>query len=380
MAIARKVAATAALLLCVVGAIAQEKKGNGIFSDVKFSGYVMTQFQASSQDGAESNSFNLRLIRTSLEGRAMKDFYWKLQVQLNGNTSTLGNSPRVVDAFGEWQKFPFFKVKVGQFKRPFTFENPMNPIDQGFYAYSQNVTKLSGFSDRVGEHACNGRDLGIQFQGDFLKNSAGRNLVHYQIGVFNGQGINTKDVDQRKDVIGGVWVMPIKGMRIGVFGWTGSYARKGTWTTTDANGAETTHSGVRSVDRDRYALSGEYAADDWTFRAEYIHSHGYGFKATYQSSSNASDCTLNTAAGNEADGFYALCIAPVIKKKFHLKARYDLYRPQAEWGTAKTFYELGADYEFVRNLKLSAEYMLVNDRSLPKENYSMVDVQLSFRF
>lgn len=376
----KHLAATLALSLCVAAAMAQEKKSEPVFSDIKFSGYIMTQYQASFQDDNESNSFNLRLVRAAVEGRALKDFYWKLQVQLNGNTSTLGNSPRLVDAFGEWQKYSFFKVKVGQFKRPFTFENPCHPIDQGFMSYSQNVTKLSGFSDRVGEQACNGRDMGVQIQGDFLKNDAGRNLLHYQIGVFNGQGINTKDVDERKDIIGGVWFMPVKGMRIGFFGWTGTYARKGTWTTTDAAGVETSHSGVRTVDRKRYAISGEYISNDWTFRSEYIHSHGYGFAKTYQSTSNASDCTINTADGNEADGLYALCIAPVIKNKFHVKARYDMYRPRAEWNTSKTQYELGADYIFAKKLKLSAEYILVNDRSLEKENYSMVDVQLSIRF
>lgn len=359
---------------------AQEKKENGFISDIKLSGFIMTQYQASFQEGAESNDFTFRMVRAALEGRAMKDFYWKVQVQLNGNTSTLGSSPRLVDAFGEWQKYSFFKVKAGQFKRPFTFENPIHPIDQGFMSYGQNVTKLSGFSDRTGEHASNGRDIGLQIQGDFLPNASGRNLLHYQVGVFNGQGINIKDVDERKDIIGGVWVMPVKGMRIGVFGWTGSYARKGTWTTTDAAGVETTHSGVRTVDRDRYAISGEYIVDDWTFRSEYIHSHGYGFKTTYQSASNASDCTIDEAAGNEADGFYALCIAPVIKKKFYVKARYDMYRPRAEWNTSKTQYELGADYVFAKNLKLSAEYVLVNDRSLENENYSMVDVELSVRF
>lgn len=359
---------------------AQVKAEKGILSDIKLSGYVMTEYQASFQNKAKSNGFSLRLVRTSIEGRAMKDFYWKLQVQLNGNTSTLGNSPRLVDAFGEWQKYGFFKVKVGQFKRPFTFENPIHPIEQGFMSYSQNVSKLAGFSDRVGEHACNGRDIGVQIQGDLLKNHAGRNLLHYQIGVFNGQGINTKDVDERKDIIGGLWIMPIKGMRIGAFGWTGTFARKGTWTITDAAGVETKHDGVRSVARDRYAISGEYKANDWTFRSEYIHSHGYGFSKTYQSASDAKECEINKAAGNEADGLYALCIAPIIKNKCHVKARYDMYRPRAEWNTSKTQYELGADYEFVHNLKISGEYVLVNDRSLEKENYSMVDIQLSIRF
>ena len=52
-------------------------------------------------------------------------------LQVNGNTSNLTVAPRMVDAFAEWQKYDAFKVKAGQFKRPFTFENPMHPITQG---------------------------------------------------------------------------------------------------------------------------------------------------------------------------------------------------------------------------------------------------------
>lgn len=311
----KKAVISAMLILTAMNINAQKaEKKMTVFSDIKFSGYIMTQYQYSGQEGAESNSFDLRMARLSLEGRILKDFYWKTQIQFNGNTSTLGSSPRVVDAFAEWQKFPFFKVKIGQYKRPFTFENPMNPIDQGFMSYSQNINKLVGFSDRVGEHSSNGRDIGLQIQGDFLKNAAGRNLIHYQIGVFNGQGINVKDVDQQKDVIGGLWVMPISGLRIGAFGWTGTYSRKGTWQTTTPEGNVVDKKGVRTLDRNRYAVSVEYAANDWTLRSEYVHSQGYGFKTTYQDVDDATDCTINTAAGDKADGLYALVIAPVVKK------------------------------------------------------------------
>lgn len=369
------------IALTASGVTAQDKeKKMSVVSDIKFSGYFMGQYQYSSQEGSESNSFNVRIARLSVEGRVVKDFYWKAQIQFNGNTTNLGNSPRVVDVFTEWQRLDYLKVKLGQFKRPFSFENPMNPIDQGFMSYSQNVNKLVGFSDRNGEHASNGRDIGLQLQGDFLKNSSGRNLIHYQVGVFNGQGINVKDVDQRKDIIGGVWVVPIKGLRIGAFGWTGSYSRKGTWTETDAGGVTVEKSGVRTLDKNRYAFSAEYAANDWTLRSEYIHSQGYGFKTTYQDVDDATDCTINTAAGDKADGFYALVIAPVVKNKVHVKARYDLYRPRAEWGTSKTFYEIGADVCFKKAFKISAEYALVNDRSLTEHNYNMIDVEVSVRF
>ena len=338
-----------------------------LFSKPKLSGYAILQYQYSGQHEAESNSFNLRMVRLSLDGRILGDFAYKLQGQINGNTSTLGDSPRLVDAYVEWQKLPFLKIKAGQFKRPFTFENPMNPIDQGFMGYGQNIMKLAGFNDRVGEHSSNGRDIGVQLQGDLLKTKAGRPLLHYQIGVFNGQGINTKDVDNQKDVIGGLWVMPVEGLRIGAFGWTGSYARKG-------------DDGVKSLAKRRYAISGEYVVDDWTFRSEYIHSTGLGFSTVYNQSSDTKKDDVNYAAGDKADGFYALAIAPVIKKKLHVKARFDTYRPRAEWGTSKTYYEVGVDYIFVKNLQINLEYAFVNDRSLAHHNYSMIDTQVSFRF
>ena len=388
-----KTLATLALAALAFGSVsAQEKEAKlKVLSDIKFSGYIMSQYQYSDKESNKGekdiNSFNIRMVRMALEGRVAKDFYWKAQLQVNGNTSNLTVAPRMVDAFAEWQKYDAFKVKAGQFKRPFTFENPMHPITQGFMGYSQNVSKLAGFSDRTGEHASNGRDIGVQIQGDLIKNAAGRNLLHYQVGVFNGQGTNHKDVDQRKDVIGGIWVSPVKGLRIGAFGWTGSSARKGTWDVTDANhnvvknedGSVKTHSGVRSLSKNRYAFSAEYAANDWTVRSEYIHSQGYGFTKSL-TSGKETDCNVNYAAGDQADGFYALMIAPVISKKLYAKARYDLYRPRAEWGTSRTQYEIGANYWIGKYIMIGAEYARINDRSLAKPDYNMIDVEFDVKF
>ena len=346
-----------------------------VFQKPKFSGFAMASYQATFKDDGNNDSFNLRMVRGSIEGRILNDFYYKIQGQINGNTTSLGSSPRLVDYFMEWQKLDYFKVKFGQFKRPFTFENPMNPIDQGFMSYSQPVSKLSGFSDRSGEHASNGRDMGLQIQGDFLKNSSGRYLLHYQVGVFNGQGINMTDVDGKKDYIGGLWVMPVDGLRIGSFGWEGSYARK--------SGSE-----VLSLKKHRYAFSTEYKKGDLQLRAEYIHSTGRGFATTYQKSDDAKDLTIktytdrdgNVVANDKADGFYALAIVPVIPSKLMVKGRYDIYRPTASSVDAKTNYEVGLNYRFCKYLELQTEYIFTNDRSLLKHNYSSIYFQMSIRY
>ena len=389
----------ALMALTTVSASAQKKQTIELpswLSNVKLSGYGMIQYQYSGQKNAESNSFNIRMGRIALEGRIADDFYWKTQIQFNGNTSNLGSSPRMVDLFAEWQKYDYFKVKIGQFKNPFTFENPMHPIDQGFMGYSQNVSKLAGFSDRAGEHASNGRDIGLQLQGDFLKNANGRNLLHYQIGVFNGQGINTKDVDNQKNVIGGVWVMPVSGMRIGAFGWTGSYARKGNWTETVADptsnvtpGAtkEITHTNeVRSLNQNRYAFSFEYKKDGWTVRSEYIHSTGKAFakSITNFNDANAKDCNLNEKIGDKAQGVYGLVIAPLAQlpknSRIDVKARYDMYQPNGKNNMQKTQYEAGLNFHIGKRISILTEYALVNDKTLAKHNYSMADAEFCFRF
>jgi len=311
----------------------------------------MVQYQGTDKTDAQTNTFQLRLLRMSLEGRVEHDWYWKVQMQLNGNTSSLGTSPRVVDAFVEWQKHEAVRIKAGQFKRPFTFENPMHPITQGFMNYSQAVLKLAGFSDRTGEHASNGRDIGVQVQGDVLP-IGGRNWLHYQVGVFNGEGINTKDADNRKDVIGGLWIVPVEGVRLGVFGWTGSCASVG--------------------GKDRYAVSADYQKNDYTFRAEYIHSKGFG---------------TDVRDGDQADGFYALGIVPIIKNKLHAKARYDVYRNEASWGIRKVNYEVGVDYSLAKNILLNVEYARVNEHTrnyntltIGRFSYNLFDVQLDFKF
>ena len=389
----------ALMALTTVSASAQKKQTIELpswLSNVKLSGYGMIQYQYSGQKNAESNSFNIRMGRIALEGRIADDFYWKTQIQFNGNTSNLGSSPRMVDLFAEWQKFEYFKVKIGQFKNPFTFENPMHPIDQGFMGYSQNVSKLAGFSDRAGEHASNGRDIGLQLQGDFLKNANGRNLLHYQIGVFNGQGTNTKDVDNQKNVIGGVWVMPVSGMRIGAFGWTGSYARKGNWTETVADPTssvspdatkEITHTNeVRSLNQNRYAFSFEYKKDGWTVRSEYIHSTGKAFakSITNFNDANAKDCSINENIGDKAQGVYGLVIAPLAQlpknSRIDIKARYDMYQPNGKNNMQKTQYEAGLNFHIGKRITILTEYALVNDKTLAKHNYSMADAEFCFRF
>ncbi|SEE10053.1 Phosphate-selective porin O and P [Prevotella aff. ruminicola Tc2-24] len=331
--------------------------------NIKFSGYGMLQYQGEDKEGAHTNTFNLRLARFILDGK-IGDFDWRAQIQGTNVKGPGEPTVQLVDLYAEWVKHKAFRVKVGQFKRAFTYENPTHPITQGWYSYAMVINNLSGFGDRTGEKSSGGRDIGIQVQGDLFPNAAGRRLFHYQLGVYNGEGINEKDKDNRKDIIGGAWVMPIKGLRIGAFGWTGS-----------RGGMLDPVTGTkRSVEKNRYAISAEYDKDEWTFRTEYIHSQGWG---AAKAANNVRE--IDYSKGDKADGWYAFGIVPVIKSKLHAKARYNLYRQSKEWSTSKTMYEVGVNYFFTKNLQLNMEYARVNERAT-HDSYNFVDVELDFRF
>ena len=332
--------------------------------NIKFSGYGMLQYQGQDPEGNHSNTFNLRLARFILDGK-IGEFDWRAQIQGTNVKGPGEPTVQLVDLYAEWRRFPEFKVRAGQFKRAFTYENPTHPITQGWRAYADVINNLSGFGDRTGEKSSGGRDIGIQFSGDLFPNANGRRLFHYQVGVYNGEGINEKDKDNRKDIIGGVWVMPIQGLRIGAFGWTGSRGAM-----LDPLTGET-----RSVEKNRYALSAEYSTGEYMFRTEYLHSQGWG---AAKAANNVRE--IDYSKGDKADGWYAFGIVPVIKSKLYAKARYQCYRSTKEWSSAKTSYEIGLNYFFTKNLEMHLEYARINDRSLAKHDYNLVDVELDFRF
>ena len=332
--------------------------------NIKFSGYGMLQYQGQDPEGNHSNSLNLRQARFILDGK-IGDFDWRAQIQGTNATGPGQPTVQLVDLYAEWRKHPEFKVRVGQFKRAFTYENPTHPITQGWRSYADVINKLSAFGDRTGEKSSGGRDIGIQVSGDLFPNANGRKLFHYQVGIYNGEGVNQKDMDNRKDIIGGVWVMPIKGVRIGAFGWTGS--RGGML---DPLTGE-----KRSIEKNRYAFSAEYDLNEYTFRAEYIHSQGWGAASP---GNNVRE--IDYSKGDKADGWYVFGIVPVVKSKLHAKARYQTYRNKKEWGTSVNQFECGLNYFFTKSLELHLEYSRVNDRSLAKHDYNLVDIELDFRF
>ena len=352
---------TAALVATGVAQAQQstaEKAKQDLIQKTTFGGYVMGKAMVTDQDQSTHSSFDLRMARAYVNGQVL-DFKYRLQMEVTGGGvgETNEKSVRIVDAYGEWAKYKYFTVRFGQFKRAFTFENPMNPWDIGFGAYSQLTTKLAGMSDRVGEHSSGGRDIGVQIAGDLLPvGNDKHNFLHYQLALYNGQGINQKEKNNGKDLIGGAYVYPIKELAIGVFGWNGSFTKNDI-----------------TVDRRRMAVGLKYESK-WTVRAEYATSKGYKINDYKE------DGTLKDTACDKADAWYMTVGAP-LSKKLKVYAKWDVYRDTREWDSMKALYCLTANYYFHKNFKLQANYSYTRDKSTTKDGrYNTFDLQMYWRF
>lgn len=328
---------------------------------MKFGGYIIGKFNWRDEDNTEENGgFDLRFLRLYVDGKVYQDFYYKFQLEVNGAPGE-DKGPRIVDAFVEWQKFDCFRVKMGQFKRSFGFENPYSPLNVGLGTYSQATMKLASIGDRNGEHKSSGRDLGLQVQGDLFPAEDGHKWLHYQIGVFNGQGINHTDKDKQKDLIGGLWISPIKNLCIGGFGWNGTYVNE----KYNANAPGNTQKKVKRV---RWGAGVKYESD-WSVRGEYMSSVG--------------GVTTDVTQPRRSDAWYATLGAPVMKN-LKIYGRYDCYRAAKTWNSLKTDYGLAANYYLGKNLIFQLNYTFTDDRS--RQNtakdrfYNTLDFQVTARF
>ena len=327
-------------------------------ASIKFGGYIVGKYSINDRNAQSSNSsFDLRFVRLYLNGYCFDDFYYRLQMEVNDAPGT-DKGPRIVDAFVEWQHWDEFRVKLGQFKRAFGFENPYSPLDVGFGSFSQISMKLASINDRCGEHKSSGRDLGVQVQGDLFPSAKdGHRWLHYQLAVYNGQGINHKDKDHHKDLIGGLWFMPIKDLAIGGFGWNGKYTNE-SFTDEDTQ--------WKSVSRVRWGVGLKYESD-WTVRAEYMSSVG--------------GVASKKSAALRSDGWYTLVGIPAAKR-LKVYGRWDCYRDAKTWSSLKTEYGVAANYKLSKNFIFQLNLLRTYDRSATAgtRRYNTCDFQVYARF
>lgn len=110
----------------------------------------------------------------------------------SAQTPAVRSSP--TDVFINWRGGELANVQVGQFNAPFTMENPTSDKYLPFLERSLPVRAVG---------IPNNKELGVMFWGNTRDRS-----FNYALGVFDGDGQNRPNPDNRYDVIGRVFVYP----------------------------------------------------------------------------------------------------------------------------------------------------------------------------
>ena len=231
----------------------KHEKQKGGLEMPKISGFVQGMYQANLSDKGDllDNTLRMRRVRLSVDGNLSKTVSYKIQGDFT-------RSPMLVDAFIKYKPYREFAIQVGQFKTPFTLESPINPVNLEIFDYGESVQQLVGYKDVCGVGAL-GRDLGVMATGSLFpvidEDGYKYSIVDYAIGVFNGNGANQLDNNNRKDIVGRLEVHPgLKALTLSSSYYYGKYLKN-----EDYNGV-----------RNRWSAGVQYNDGNLVIRGEYL--------------------------------------------------------------------------------------------------------------
>jgi len=176
-------------------------------------GYIQPEFKVAfngeNADGSSKNDmgFYFRRARLGVTGNIPYDFSYYVMAEF----SSFQGGPYLLDAFVTYNRFkPWFKVSMGQFKKPFGLELGATGCQD---LYTINRSKV------VNELTSPDRDLGIMMSGSTgSKKFFGlekENIISYVLSVTNGTGKNVYDIDRAKDFIGRLVIAPYEFISVG---------------------------------------------------------------------------------------------------------------------------------------------------------------------
>ena len=302
---------------------------------IQLAGYTQVRYQFLQQVG-KIEGFDIRRARLDLQGKVSPYFSYKL-------LTDFAVSPKLLDAYAEIKIKDYFNIIVGESKIPFSYENLISDSKLEIADRSQVVEALTSRStDVIGNH--NGRDLGIQVGGDFVKYK-NRYLFDYKLGIFNGAGININDNNNNKDIAGRLIAHPVIGLTIGGSFYSGT-AFYGTPT-------------AGNHDRNRVGAEINYELNRFLIRSEFI---------------TGKDGAL------KKEGWYSQVGYFVIPTKLQFLLRYDTYDPNtAITKNITTNYVFAGAYSFNNWSRIQASFTVIKKESATKSNnIGLIQYQISF--
>lgn len=175
--------------------------------ELTLTGYGQVHYEYTKEDGAEStNTFEVKRVILIGGVRVGKHLRGSVMVDVANNNA----NRRLQEYYLQWDVVPEFKLRVGQYKQPFMLENVYSPTTLGAVSITEGTRYMSGIGGDVLQGNMAGRDLGIMATGEAFKLNDGHRLLEYSLGVFNGSGVNMRDNNSTKDVIGMLKLRPVK--------------------------------------------------------------------------------------------------------------------------------------------------------------------------
>ena len=279
-------------------------------------------------DSNYDNTFYIRRARFSIRGELYKSAYfgsleYRVQAELAG-------SPKLMDYWIKYSIFDELNIQLGQFKTPLSIENTEYlPLQLEMIDYSLLVQRMVRMSaNDVSGISAAGRDMGVQLYGKALKLDGERPWVSYNVGFFNGNGINKIDDDWCKDFYARLMVHPRKDLSL-----SGYYMRR----LIRPAGNPPEFNDYDYFIRDRYGAGVSYDSKYAWFRTEYMagHTNGWRHEGAY------------VTAGYK------------FTERFNMGLRCDYFTTNSrEYGNDQWYYTAGASwYPLNRRFRLQLNYM-----------------------
>ncbi|NVO11933.1 MAG: hypothetical protein HXX16_18390 [Bacteroidales bacterium] len=301
---------------------------------VQLSGYAQVRYQNLDEAG-KIDGFDIRRARIDIKGSISP--YWNIRFQAD-----LAVTPKLIDAYGECKLFDYFNLTIGQFKIPFSMENLASSNKLEMIDRSQVVEALvARGKDVIGNQ--NGRDIGVQVFGSFLKID-NRYLIDYSAGIFNGSGINISDKNENKSIAGRSVIHPIKGLDLGCSFYSG----------VDVFGAPSSNH-----KRNRWGVELKYELKQFSLRSEYI--KGYDSNTIRK-------------------GWYVQSGYFIIPQKLQFLLKYDTFDPNtSSTNDISTNYTIAINYAFNNWSKVQVGYTFREEQG-PSVNNNMGVIQYQIGF
>ena len=216
-------------------------------SRITLSGYAQAGWSYQNPNNKATNAYNLK--RTLLWAKARITDRWSFLFMHDFSSV-------VQEFYTDYRlsKNNELTVRLGQFKTAFSMENPLSPTQLELIdVYSQAVLYLAGEGPDPLNGVNYGRDMGLEIYGDLFKN-----VLHYELALMSGQGINRKDLNNQKDFIAKLEVRPIDGLRFVASGYlgTGCAVNTAAWNPDIKVGD--------NYKRNRYSIGAEYKTAPYT--------------------------------------------------------------------------------------------------------------------